>query len=383
MNKEKIFKIISNIVTRISKFFSLSNTIVFESNPDFSDNTYPVYELLLEKNYNIKYKFVWILNSPKQERNLPKNVFQVQRFSGSVIEKIRAIWIMSRAKYIIDSNRYIHKSRDSQIRVHLKHGLPIKDASTYTQAIGKVDLISVPSKYWVDISSNEHSIDKKYIKPLGFPRNDVLKKKVHNGKNIIWMPTYRNCAGVNNGFDFNKLMPFGLPFIESENNLNFLNDFLLSVNVCLYVRLHPAQNLNGIHIDNYSNICLCDNEFLEKNNFVLYEFLGYTDALITDYSSIYYDYLLLDNPIAVALQDFDEYSKANGIIYDNIKEYKEAYPAYFINNFDDLISFIGEISNNIDSSMQVRLVAKEKYQGGVDTNATNRVVDYIIEEYNM
>lgn len=383
MNKEKIFKMICNIVVSISKLFPLSNLIVFESNPDFADNTYPVYNLLLEKGYNRKYKFVWILNSSKQDRQLPKNVFQIQRFSGSVIEKIRAIWVIARAKYIIDSNRYIHKSRDSQIRIHLKHGLPMKDASTYNQAIGKVDVITVPSEYWVDISSKEHSINKKYIKPLGFPRNDVLKKKIHNEKNIIWMPTYRNCVGVDNGFDFNQLMPFGLPFIDSEKTLNFLNDYLNSLDVVLYVRLHPAQNINGIHIDNYSNIRLCDNEFLRRKNLALYDFLGYTDALITDYSSVYYDYLLLDNPIAVALQDFEEYSKNNGIIYDNLEGFKEAYPAYFINSFDDLIRFVEEISKNIDSTMQERLVAKEKYQGSVNMNATEKVVDYIIKKFGI
>lgn len=165
----------------IERRLPLKNRIVFESNLDFADNTFEVYQNMLKMELNEQYKMFWFLNG-KSGHNLPSNVYEVQRKNPTAIDRIKVIIINSRARYIIDCNSYVKKFRKDQVRIHIKHGLPIKDASSYNHKIGEVDALVVPFEKWVAICSEEHKLPKKLIKPLGFPRNDILIPKVHEKK---------------------------------------------------------------------------------------------------------------------------------------------------------------------------------------------------------
>ena len=53
----------------------------------------------------------------------------------------------------------------------------------------------------------------------------------------------------------------------------------------------------------------------------MYVLLRNADALITDYSSAYFDYMLLNRPIAFTVEDIEEYRKKRGFVFDNPFEY--------------------------------------------------------------
>ncbi len=55
---------------------------------------------------------------------------------------------------------------------------------------------------------------------------------------------------------------------------------------------------------------------LQDNLLDLYDILGATDILVTDYSSIYFDFLLLDKPIVFIPTDLQEYEKSRGFLFD-------------------------------------------------------------------
>ena len=376
--KCKVADTLINLTNKLSLALPMKNYIAFESNPDFSDNTGALYEEMISEGLNEKYNFFWMLNDSKSH-DLPKNVFEIQH---DFIACLKKTWVLGRAKFIIDCNVYLHKTREDQTRVHLKHGLPIKDASNYTKKCGSVDLITVPSEQWIDICAKEHNVPNNIVKPLGFPRNDILSLKKHDKISIIWMPTYRTHKLLKDN-RFEKFSVFGVPCIENSNDFLELNDILVKNNVMLYIGFHPVQKLDNIKFENLSNITLCDDCYLNSRNLKLYEFLCETDALISDYSSIYFDYLLLNNPIALSLGDFDEYSKYNGLIYKTLKEFKEAFPAVYLDNFEDLKQFIKNVADHNNEIAEPVKRANEKYNMGQVKNSSKTIIKYLKENCNL
>ena len=94
-----------------------------------------------------------------------------------------------------------------------------------------------------------------------------------------------------------------------------------------------------------SNIHFIDQEFFQENDIDLYQFLHYTDGLITDYSSIAIDYLLLNKPIAFTLDDYENYSGTRGFVFDDPKKYM---PGHHIYNFEDFKQYIFDVSEGKD-----------------------------------
>lgn len=385
--KEKAMKILSDLIDFITKTLPLKNLIVFESKPDFADNTYFLFRKMIELGYNKKYKMYWILGDEKSDYNLPKNVYSVRRQFGTPLEKIKARYLIGRARYIIDCNRFIHKTSDRQVRVYLKHGLPMKSVPNYNLNVGKLDLISVPSESWIKKCAEEHEVDSKYIKPLGFPRNDILKPQNHNGINIIWMPTWiSGNFSTEDEITANPLireMPFGLPCIQTTEQIDKINGIFQKHNAFLYIRLHPAQDNTVIRITDKSNIIVCNDAFLKSQDTTLYKFLCGTDALISDYSSIYYDYLKLDKPIALITKYYKEYKDNCGFIKYTYEEFKDNFPANFINSYEELLEFFNNIFEGIDPAEVKRKEAMMKYMPPTDSDSSENIINYLIENFDF
>jgi len=106
------------------------------------------------------------------------------------------------------------------------------------------------------------------------------------------MPTHRNEGEL----DIGKLF---------LNNINFIENFLQNNNIVLYIKLHYYHMKNMTQID-YSNIKLLFDDDIEQD---IYSIINTFDLLITDYSSIYFDYLLANKPIIFAPFDYEEYIK--------------------------------------------------------------------------
>lgn len=81
------------------------------------------------------------------------------------------------------------------------------------------------------------------------------------------------------------------------------------------MKLHPKEEeYYKKTFEGFSNIKLCTSEFLAKYNLDIYQILSETDLLITDYSSVYFDYLLLDKPILFLNTDLDQYRNNRGFL---------------------------------------------------------------------
>lgn len=334
------------------------NEILFYSVPDFSDNAKIFYEYLI-KNLSSK-KYIWLVkNKTKKDTKATRYVKFSSRFHTG--PTLKALYYAATSKHIF----YTHvspldkiKVKDNQIIINLWHGCGYKDSekkvSKYIE-INYFDYVLVPGKAFVETKSHFFGCSKEKVLPIGYPRYDILlsddkkteallKEIKGNNKLIVWMPTFRKT--LDGLFPEEKITKnYDMPLLDSDDDFDKLNRICKDNNIVLCIKRHPFQLKYAAEDLELSNILFIDNEFLNDNNIELYSFLRYSDALITDYSSIAIDYLLLDKPIGFTLADFDDYLKARGFVF---KEPLKYMPGYHIYNKGEIKSMLLDIANNVD-----------------------------------
>ena len=139
----------------------------------------------------------------------------------------------------------------------------------------------------------------------------------------LYMPTWRN--GQNDSF----IQDAGFDFDD-------LNRILRERNAIFLFKLHPAVKIVWNNEADLSNIV-----FLDKN-MDIYPILYFVSTLITDYSSIYYDYLLLDRNIILFPFDKQEYiSNSDDLVFD----YDKYTPGIQVRTIRDLLSILSSDIN--------------------------------------
>lgn len=379
-------KLINTIFVLVTKFLPLKKKIIFESSPDFSDNTYWFFKYLAENtDVFTKYKPIWIISDRTKKRDelcsVPvKCIFKTHNSLG---EFITTTIERCTAKFIVDSNSYVPKKHKKQKRIFLGHGMPFKVAETYVTQKGEVDMNIITTYEFNDIFHKLGDTDEK-MRNFGYCRNDILAEHAGTRKNrettsIIWMPTYRQHTKV----DYQRIennFPLGLPIIKSNEQMEQINAFLKENNTILYLRPHPAQDLSIMKIDNMSNIIIADNAFLKSKGLQLYEFLTETDALISDYSSVYYDYLLIERPIALALEDLEDFRSKWPIAFDDVEA---NYKCPYLYNTDDLKEFIKNVASDSNIYHEELVKAKNRFNDYTDNKTCERLYNFMVKEYGL
>lgn len=373
---------IKSIIKKIFLIIPVRNIILMESNPDYSDNAKIIFNKLVENKVNEKYKIIWFVKDSKKYKNIKiKNVKFISVYSKyNIIEKIKQIYYIFSAKVILDSNKYIPKVRKKQFRLHLCHGTPLKFVSDYCKEIGDIDYILEISEFFKTKNSELFMKKQEQFLDLGFPRNDELffKDDIENffpeyaNKNVIvWLPTYRKHE--NHDEYKESMLKYGLPAINSAEDFEKIDKVLEKNKAVILIKLHPAQDKKVIESFKCNNIrIITDNELSEKG-INLYQLLAITNAMITDYSSVYYDYLLTRKPIGLAITDIEEYIKNVGLAYD----YYDTIKGEYIYNSEELCKFIENLSKGTDKSLDERLKCLKLYHTYCDDKSAERVYEFI------
>ncbi len=342
--------------------YPIKKIVIFESNPDFADNTYWLFKYFADNDLLSDYKFIWFISDSKNERKTLCNreIICVDRFDKSRKNIQKRVKYLYSAKVIIDCNRTIFKVRKRQIRIYLGHGMPIKkmDNCFNNKARGECDLLPLIGEHFK--SMYEGFGYKSELQVCGYPRNEILTKFLpeNDDRYIIWMPTYRQNKIKNFYTDYKNTFPLGIPAIKSKEELDVLDSFLCQNNIKLYFRAHPAQDLSFLGLLTMKNIFILDDAYLQKKDISLYEFIGKSTALITDYSSIYYDYLLTNRPIGLNFEDSVSYAQKYGLWYSNIRE---ELPGFLIDNLEDMLLFVENVVVGTDTYFEKRREFTEKY----------------------
>ena len=208
----------------------------------------------------------------------------------------------------------------------------------------------------ISVTNNFHK--KKYISAfqnknvyvLGQPRNDYLKEYIYKTKKsllrklgikkninkiILFLPTFRD-----NDISFGKYNLNFLKIKKLQNELKINNSILLS-------KHHYFYEKNFFKTNNQFNK-ISDNIFSLNIFSPTYNLLKISDCLITDYSSVYIDYLLLERPIFFYCYDIKNYQAKHRELYFDY--YNEKFtPGKKIKNENELImTLVSFLKNNID-----------------------------------
>jgi CDP-glycerol glycerophosphotransferase (TagB/SpsB family) len=226
--------------------------------------------------------------------------------------------------------------------IELWHGFPLKSMGLMDESeVGKekindqwknVDAVVSYSNLYNQSMKKCFGIDEEKFKILGVPRNDLLLqsegrkniKKVftvcsEKDQYIFYMPTWRHTSRLNRNDgsrSWNNL------FDMSDFKLDQFEAYLKDHHFKLIVKLHPADERTFIsHIQQSENILALTSDLLTKYQLDVYELLSGADLLITDYSSTYFDFLLLNRPIIFTPVDLESYRKSRGFILNPYEQW--------------------------------------------------------------
>lgn len=370
-------RLIKKIIVAIQSKRSLDR-IVFESNPDFSDNSRAVYDEIMRRGYQKQYKMIWLCKGKGPFPSKENTYFVRQNAWGG----LKAFWHSARAKYIISGNMAYPKNGSYQKSIYVMHGVGLKKAGAYSIPDG-IDYITCLSETVNKVIAGELNVSSDVFVTTGFPRNDDLlnnkSNEVHSifgdkyDKIIVWYPTYRQhstaCIQSN-------IKASSLPIIHDEESAQSINEYAKSNNALIVLKPHFSQDMSYIKELNLDHILFINDSFFSKNHLSSYEFVGGCDALITDYSSIYFDYLLCDKPIAAVWEDIDEYRATRGFAFDIDYFEKGAFKIY---NVNDMKEFIRQVCSGEDNLSEERREIRDIVHKYKDSNSTMRVVDFIMK----
>ncbi|MCR4720051.1 MAG: CDP-glycerol glycerophosphotransferase family protein [Firmicutes bacterium] len=380
MEKEGLIKLLEIFFHKLSK----RKYIVFESNPDFSCNTFPVYEKIKNNNLFKDYKLVWFT---RKKINCDKSIVCIP-FDGSKIDFIRRLYYTSAAKCFVSCNRILPKVFSDQVSVFLSHGSKTKVTRGICEIGNAADYVMVQSHFFDDVIKYEYNLKDEQLAYCGYPRCDYFvncDKNIselfgfENGsKYIVWLPTFRR--NVNRGIDDAKsnYSQFGMPIIYNVDELKELNEYLKQRNMYILFKAHPVQDISTLKAQSLSNFLVINDKLLAEKGLQLYELLAKSSALLTDYSSVFFDYLLLDNPIGTTTDDIAEWKEGRGFAFDLESMYDEATTR--IPDFNALLGFIECVYKDVDEKKEQRLKIKNLTNIHKDGNSAQRVADFIYDK---
>lgn len=303
---------------------------------------------------------------------------------------------------VICSSLFEGLYEEKYINIELWHGFPIKrigvmdslnvndDFLRYVEKSTKYTnlVLSYSELYTTFFNSSFPSNISKY-RITGMPRNDLLfekgsldklekltNRKLNDYNIAFYLPTWRkgkNPKRIDADRDWDQL--FGFIDEDNESIIKILEDN----NLFLVVKLHPYEyNLyKNLSIFQHKNIYLIQEGELEKQKIHLYELLSASSFIITDYSSIFFDTLLLELPIIFAPTDKEEYRKNKGFL---IEPYDYLTPGATVTTVKELYNEINKILNGIDLYVREREEVKNIVFKHFDNKSSIRGWQ-VIDEY--
>ncbi|WP_370518343.1 MULTISPECIES: CDP-glycerol glycerophosphotransferase family protein [Methanothermobacter] len=309
---QRILKIINYIIPKNRRL------VVFDSAPDFTGNSMALFEFMDSRG---EFEALWIADEP--ERHPEFN--QVKR------DSIRALLRILRAGTLVSTHGRMAEIRvPSQRYVNLWHGMPLK-AMAYAETTGRdfTDPVRFSDENYYMIATSTimrnalaacFNQDARRIHVTGQPRNDKLFREPPEipgidtesySKVVLFAPTFRKSDFLSDG----DMLSHNLNF--PDFNPEALSGFLTENNVLLLVKFHPAEEkFAEKFLDEMENVALLRTEMLKDEMLDINDILAGVDVLVTDYSSIYFDFLLLDRPIIFAVSDLEEYARTRSFVLE-------------------------------------------------------------------
>lgn len=292
------------------------------------------------------------------------------------------------SKYIFFTHgTFLDTFSSKQIAVNLWHGLLYKKVGLLIgKSPVKATITVGTSKLSQKMFSEAFGVSIESVSNTGYPRNDLLqfanrnKLVIKNNvgvnadkKIIIWMPTFRTTErGVKLG-RYNGI-EVGNPFYVKDFDVAKFDKILEKLNAFCYVKPHPLAPKYNVPAG-VNNLCLIDDAWILDKKITLYEFIGISDVLISDVSSVIIDYLLINQPIICLSADFEEYKRDRGFYFQDIENW---FPSRILKSQEE---FFGELECVFikDEFKERREILKKQFFSNQDEKSTERLFQLVFK----
>ncbi len=351
-------------------------TVVFETEGDFCDNGRALYEYLLSTGADHRRRIVWLVKEPEKFAGRQrKNVRFLRR------DSLTARYAMSRAEMFIFTHPWwMKKWGKGRTVVSPWHGVPLKAGNGRDMSYA-FDFLTASSPDTFELYHRFLGVRPEQFLPLGQPRLDLLfrdkdvsallggRVRGRDYKRLaLCMPTFRQAQQWTDG-DF--VNTYSINPVRTLEELEALNAFLREHKMLLAAKIHHLQRLDFLDRASLSNILYLTDEDLAARGVQLYEFVGQADLLLTDYSSIYFDYLLLDRPIGFFTGDLNQY--ARGFVVEDPLAWM---PGEKIVSMDELYVFLSDTAAGRDAWGPARKALLDKVDAYQDGDNCKRIAEH-------
>lgn len=233
--------------------------------------------------------------------------------------------------------------------IFLQHGI-IKDMIPFlTKKNINVDMFITGALPEYEYVKNNYGFDEKIIKYTGLARYDSLLNEKNN--NILIMPTWRNWLFyIKNGEDFKKTEYFKRysELINDKDIIDLLNEY--NYNLIFYPHYEVQKYIECFKSQSKRVI------IASKEQFDVQELLRKSSLLITDYSSVFFDFAYMKKPIIFFQFDYEQYRK---------KQYQEGYFDYK-DSFGDVVTDKEDIIKTILKYIKENMKMNQKHLAKVN-----------------
>lgn len=375
----KIYRFLGGKFLRILRIFIKTddNLILFVvyGGQRYDDSPKAVYKYMKNNKKYKKYKYVWAFCDPD-------SIYDIQKQEKVKIDTLKYFILALKAKYWItnsSASRGLNFRKKENINIFFTHGMTgikkigqdlNKDNKSFCSDSDKFDYIIIEGKKEEPIIKRAWNLTDEKILNIGLPRNDelvskkaeeieLLKDKIgvpKNKKVILYAPTFREYKRDSLLATYLK-PPFDFELWEKKLGEEYI--LLLTAHYEVEKLLDvPENNKFIINAFKYPYI----------NDLMLV-----SDMLISDYSSIIWDYSILGKPIISYAYDFEEYQKERGVYpgYENI------FSHGIMKNQNQIIEFIKNIDYKAECEY-TKINIRDKYISGYG-DVAKYAVDIIFE----
>lgn len=275
----------------------------------------------------------------------------------------------------------------SQTCVNVWHGMPIKRIG---QLIGRTPpratVVLATSDLFRSLVATCFGVSEREVLATGIPRNDVMVRagrrataiKAKLGlaapgsatRLIIWLPTFRQAVrGIVRTDGRAHHSVFGM----DDMDVQAFSSFLAERNCVCIVKPHPmAADVSDTFESDWVKIWR--ERDLQRAGLSLYEVVGAADLLITDASSVYVDYLILDRPVVIAFPDIEEYRSSRGFALEPVDEF---FAGPVVTSFASLCQAVDDALRRDDHKERRGRIAA-MFHNHRDEHATERLLSAVL-----
>lgn len=243
----------------------------------------------------------------------------------------------------------------------------------------KPDFVLANSEFFRTIYASAFQIPKDHVITTGFPKNDVYFKDIPGAATGTDMKTLTLLRRIKEKDPACRVVFYsgtwrdtgGEFFTERLEELKRVDEFCGEYNVFFFTKLHPlAQNMKLPD----SELALLKNIVFINTNSDLDPFFRYFDILITDYSGIYFEFLLLDRPVIFFPFDYEKYVTRDRELYF---DYTEMTPGAKARTLEEVLAAIKDVVGGKDEYQEQRKRICDLAYTYKDGNAARRVYELL------